>query len=148
MLAGLRNLLSDIRNNGGWPSQVDATGFEVGVNMAATPGEVVYRSELIELIQYEPQTPSRCTRYRCCSARRGSTSTTSWTWRPVRASSSGRSSTGTPCFAISYRNPDASMRDLEFDDYLQQGPLDAVRVVREITGAPRSTPCRCAWVAR
>ena len=43
---------------------------------------------------------------------------------------------GHTCFAISYRNPDASMRDLDFEDYLRQGPLDAVRVVREITGAP------------
>ena len=42
---------------------------------------------------------------------------------------------GHTCFAISYRNPDASMRDLGFEDYLRQGPLDAVRVVREITGA-------------
>jgi polyhydroxyalkanoate synthase len=42
---------------------------------------------------------------------------------------------GHTCFAISYRNPDASMRDLSFDDYLHQGPLDAVRVVKEITGA-------------
>jgi len=43
---------------------------------------------------------------------------------------------GHTCFAISYRNPDASMRDVDFEDYLKQGPLDAVRVVREITGAP------------
>ena len=43
---------------------------------------------------------------------------------------------GHTCFAISYRNPDATMRDLSFEDYLRQGPLDAVRVVREITGAP------------
>ena len=42
---------------------------------------------------------------------------------------------GHTCFAISYRNPDASMRDLGFEDYLMQGPLDAVRVVQEITGA-------------
>jgi polyhydroxyalkanoate synthase subunit PhaC len=42
---------------------------------------------------------------------------------------------GHTCFAISYRNPDASMRDLGFEDYLKQGPLDALRVVREITGA-------------
>jgi polyhydroxyalkanoate synthase len=43
---------------------------------------------------------------------------------------------GHTCFAISYRNPDATMRDLQFQDYLRQGVLDAVRVVREITGAP------------
>ena len=44
---------------------------------------------------------------------------------------------GHTCFAISYRNPDASMRDLTLEDYLRRGLLDALRVVREITGAPR-----------
>jgi polyhydroxyalkanoate synthase len=44
---------------------------------------------------------------------------------------------GHTCFAISYRNPDSSLRNLGFEDYLRQGPLDAVRVVREITGAPQ-----------
>src|SRR5471030_2839846 len=57
VVRGAMNMVGDVRNNGGWPSQVDATGFEVGVNMAATSGSVVYRSDLIELIQYSPQTP-------------------------------------------------------------------------------------------
>ena len=56
LVRGLRNMVDDLRHNGGWPSQVDKSGFEVGVNMAATPGSVVYRSNLIELIQYSPQT--------------------------------------------------------------------------------------------
>ena len=56
LVRGARNFWDDLRNNGGWPSQVDTTGYEVGVNMAATPGSVIYRNDLIELIQYEPQT--------------------------------------------------------------------------------------------
>jgi polyhydroxyalkanoate synthase len=131
---GLRNFVSDLRHNGGWPSQVDSEGFEVGVNMAATPGMVVYRSELIELIQYAPQgkrvhsvpllfCPPWINKYYIMDLAPGK-SLIEWAVQH-----------GHTCFAISYRNPDASMRDLGFDDYLKQGPLDAVRVVREITGA-------------
>jgi polyhydroxyalkanoate synthase len=42
---GLNNWVHDLRHNGGWPSQVDTSGFEVGVNMAATAGSVVYRED-------------------------------------------------------------------------------------------------------
>jgi polyhydroxyalkanoate synthase len=135
LVRGAKNMLNDVRNNGGWPSQVDATGFEVGVNMAATPGAVVYRSDLIELIQYEPQVktvhavpllfcPPWINKYYIMDLAPGK-SLIEWAV-----------SHGHTCFAISYRNPDASMRDVDFEDYLRQGPLDAVRVVREITGAP------------
>ncbi len=135
LVRGARNMLGDIRHNGGWPSQVDPTGFEVGVNMAATPGQVVYRSELIELIQYEPQgkqvhtvpllfCPPWINKYYIMDL------------APEKSLIEWAVQHGHTCFAISYRNPDASMRDLGFEDYLKQGPLDAVRVVREITGAP------------
>ena len=134
VVRGARNFLNDLRHNGGWPSQVDGTGFEVGVNMAATPGSVVYRSELIELIQYEPQgkqvhsvpllfCPPWINKYYIMDLAPGK-SLIEWAVQH-----------GHTCFAISYRNPDASMRDLGFEDYLKQGPLDALRVVREITGA-------------
>jgi len=132
---GARNMISDIRHNGGWPSQVDGSGFEVGTNMAATPGSVVYRSDLIEVIQYEPQgkrvhevpllfCPPWINKYYIMDLAPGK-SLIEWAIQH-----------GHTCFAISYRNPDASMRDLGFEDYLRKGPLDAVRVVREITGAP------------
>ena len=134
VVRGAKNMLGDLRHNGGWPSQVDNTGFEVGVNMAATPGSVVYRSDLIELIQYEPQVksvhsvpllfcPPWINKYYIMDLAPGK-SLIEWAVQH-----------GHTCFAISYRNPDASMRDLEFEDYLKQGPLEAVRVVREITGA-------------
>jgi polyhydroxyalkanoate synthase len=134
VVKGAKNMLGDLCHNSGWPSQVDSTGFEVGVNMAATPGSVVYRSDLIELIQYEPQVkrvhtvpllfcPPWINKYYIMDLAPGKSLIE---WAVQR---------GHTCFAISYRNPDASMRDIEFEDYLKQGPLDAVRVVREITGA-------------
>ena len=135
VVSGARNLLSDLVHNGGWPSQVDATGFEVGVNMAATPGAVVYRSDLIELIQYEAQgekvhavpllfCPPWINKYYIMDL------------APGRSLIEWAVQHGHTVFAISYRNPDSTMREVNFDDYLYQGPLDAIRVVREITGAP------------
>jgi polyhydroxyalkanoate synthase len=134
LVRGALNMLDDLRHNGGWPSQVDRTGFEVGVNMAATPGSVVYRSDLIELIQYEPQVkqvhevpllfcPPWVNKYYIMDLAPGK-SLIEWAVQH-----------GHTVFTISYRNPDASMRDVGFEDYLSQGPMDAVRVVREITGA-------------
>jgi len=131
---GARNMLNDILHNGGWPSQVDSSGFEVGVNMAATPGAVVYRTDLIELLQYKPVgkqvhtvpllfCPPWINKYYIMDL------------APGRSLIEWAVQHGHTCFAISYRNPDASMRNLGFEDYLFQGLLDAVRVVREITGA-------------
>ncbi|MCB0994222.1 MAG: alpha/beta fold hydrolase [Acidimicrobiales bacterium] len=136
VVSGVRNLIGDIRHNGGWPSQVDASPFEVGVNMAASPGKVVYRSDLIELIQYEPATrrvyetpllfcPPWINKYYIMDLAPGKSLIE---WAVAH---------GHTCFAISYRNPDESMRNTGFEDYLRQGPLDAVRVVRDITGAEK-----------
>jgi len=134
VFTGAKNMLDDLLHNGGWPSQVDSAEFEVGRNMAATPGSVVYRSDLIELIQYEPVgkqvhsvpllfCPPWINKYYIMDL------------APGRSLIEWAVQHGHTCFAISYRNPDASMRDLSFEDYLHQGPLDAVRVVKEITGA-------------
>ena len=53
-----RNFVSDVRHNGGLPSQVDRSEFVVGKDVAVTPGAVVYRNEVLELLQYRPQTTS------------------------------------------------------------------------------------------
>ena len=54
--AGLLNMVDDLQHNSGRPRQVDASPFEVGRNLACTPAKVVYRNELIEVLQYLPQT--------------------------------------------------------------------------------------------
>jgi polyhydroxyalkanoate synthase len=132
---GARNFVQDVRHNGGWPSQVDTSPFTVGRNMAMTPGRVVYRSELIELIQYEPQTPKvYAVPLLFCPP---------WINKyyimdlaPGRSLIEWAVAHGHTCFAISYRNPCPEMQARSFDDYLLEGPIEALRVVRTITDSP------------
>ena len=132
VVKGAANMLHDLRHNDGWPSKVDDSGFEPGLNMALTPGKVVYRSDLIEVMQYEPQTeqtyeipmlfcPPWINKYYIMDL------------APQKSLIEWAVQHGHTCFTISYRNPDGSMRDTGFEDYLRQGPLDALRVVQEIT---------------
>jgi len=133
---GMRYTLNDIRQRRGFPSQVDASGFKLGDNLAATAGSVIYRNELIELIQYKPQTdqvrevpvlfsPPWINKYYIMDLAPGR-SLAEWAIRQGR--------TG---FMVSYRNPDESMRDLTMDDYLTEGVLAALDVVTAITKADR-----------
>src|SRR4029077_313 len=61
-ISGLENLTRDLARNGGLPAQVDNTKFAVGKNLATTPGAVVYRSPVLELIQYRPMSNEVSTR--------------------------------------------------------------------------------------
>ncbi|VAV97197.1 Polyhydroxyalkanoic acid synthase, partial [hydrothermal vent metagenome] len=56
LIRGLKNAYSDLTTNGGMPSQVDKRPFEVGKNLATTKGAVIFKNELLELIQYTPTT--------------------------------------------------------------------------------------------
>ena len=135
VLEGARNLLDDLAHNGGRPRQVDTAPFELGRNLAATPGQVVYRNDLMELIQYAPQSkrvrsvpllasPPWINKYYVMDLAPGR-SFIEWAVQHQRA-----------VFAISYRNPDASMRGVTLDDYLIQGPRTALDVISDITGSP------------
>jgi len=136
LAAGTANFLYDVRTNGGRPRQVDMRPFKIGENLAATPGQVVFRNDLMELIQYAPQTakvhsvpvlasPPWINKYYIMDLAPGR-SFLEWAVQHERT-----------VFAISYRNPDASMSGVTLDDYLIHGPRAALDVISDITGAPK-----------
>ena len=127
---GMRNLMNDIRE--GRLNMVEASAFAPGRNLALTPGKVVHRNRLIELIQYEPQTPSVhktpllilppwINKYYIMDM------------QPKNSMVAFLVSQGFTVFMVSWKNPDASMEDTSIEDYVNLGPLQASNVVREIT---------------
>jgi polyhydroxyalkanoate synthase len=129
---GVRNLLHDIKQ--GKLSMVDTQAFAPGRNLALTPGKVVYRNKLIELIQYLPSTeavyqvplmiiPPWINKYYIMDM------------QPKNSMVGYLVKQGFTVFMLSWRNPDASMEDTTIDDYMDLGPLTASDVVREITGS-------------
>ena len=130
---GLRHLVHDVRHNGGLPTQVDTRPFTVGENMACTPGSVVHRTELFELIQYTPTTqkvrsrpmvvvPPQVNKYYFLDL------------APGRSFVEHGVAQGLQMFMISWRNPTPEQRDWSIDTYLK-GLLEVVEVVRSITGS-------------
>ena len=136
LVAGAGHFVDDMLHNDGRPRQVDSRPFRVGENLAATPGQVVFRNDLMELIQYAPQTPKV----------RAVPVLASPPWinkyyvmdlAPNRSFLEWAVQHERTVFAISYRNPDASMGGITLDDYLIHGPREALDVITEITGAPK-----------
>jgi len=134
VVAGARNCLDDLRHNGGRPRMVDTSSFRLGENMAATPSKVVFRNDLMELLQYLPQTdevhavpllasPPWINKYYVMDLAPGR-SLIEWAVRHGRT-----------VFTISYRNPDASMSGVTMDDYSTHGTHAALDAVSEITGS-------------
>ena len=134
LLKGAATFVDDMINNDGRPRQVDSSGFTLGENLAATPGKIVYRNELMELIQYAPQTDQVHAAPLLCSP--------PWINKyyvmdlaPKRSFIEWAVQHGRTVFSISYRNPDASMSGVTLDDYLVHGPQTALDVVQDITGS-------------
>jgi polyhydroxyalkanoate synthase len=136
LLKGLRNFIDDALHNDGMPRQFDQDAYAVGRNLGVTPGKVVYRNDLMELIQYEPQaattyeipllvSPPWINKYYLMDL------------APGRSFIEWAVQHGHTTFAISYRNPDQSMRDVSLDDYLIHGPAPALDVIQDITGQPK-----------
>ena len=134
---GLRNALSDLVRNGGMPSQVDRSAFTVGEDLGITPGAVVHRDEVVEVIQYSPSTstvrsrplvivPPPIGRFYFLDL------------RPGRSLVEYAVSRGLQVFMISWRNPTREQSEWGLDEYAQ-GVVTAVDVAREVTGSPDVT---------
>jgi polyhydroxyalkanoate synthase len=113
--------------------QSDSSKFELGVNMAATPGKVIFRNELIELIQYAPATEA--------VYRRPLLIVPPWINKFYILDLNHEKSfvrymveQGLTVFLISWVNPDGSLRDKSFEDYMREGILAARDVIEDVTG--------------
>jgi polyhydroxyalkanoate synthase subunit PhaC len=130
---GLKNYFDDLIRNRGMPSMVDTSAFKVGENLAVTPGAVVLRNELLELIQYTPTTatvrkrpllitPPQINKYYALDL------------SPDKSMVRFLIESGIQTFAISWRNPTAAHRDWGLDTYVAAVD-EAVDAAREISGS-------------
>jgi polyhydroxyalkanoate synthase subunit PhaC len=134
LLKGLRNFADDLLHNGGMPSQVDKRPFKVGENIGASPGAVVYRHELCELIQYTPSTrqvyerplllvPPQINKYYIMDL------------APKRSLTEYTVGRGIQFFTISWRNPGPEFRDRGLAEYIT-AIKEIIGVISNITGSP------------
>lgn len=118
LVDGARNLIEDMVNNDGLPSMVDTSKFEVGKNLGISEGQVVYREEHLELIQYTPKTekvfkrpifiiPPQINKFYV------------WDLAPKRSVIEYLLSKGHQIFIVSWRNPTAANADWGMDSYIQ-----------------------------
>ena len=135
LVKGLENLVRDIEANNGdlLVTLADKEAFRVGTNIATTPGAVVYRNRMLELIQYTPTTPSVhqtpllifppwINKFYILDL------------KPQNSLIKWIVDQGFTLFVVSWVNPDASYRDVGMDDYIREGYMQAMAEVRRITG--------------
>jgi len=129
---GVQNLLHDIQQ--GHVSMTDESLFEVGRNVATTEGQVVYENEFFQLIEYKPLTakvyerpflliPPCINKFYILDL------------QPTNSFIRYAVSQGQRTFVVSWRNPDASLAQTTWDDYIEDVAIRAIDVVREISGA-------------
>jgi polyhydroxyalkanoate synthase len=135
LVRGLANLLADIEKGGGELriSMTDERAFQLGRNVATSPGKVVFQTELMQLIQYQPATgqvyrrplviiPPWINKYYILDLRENNSFIR---WAVQR---------GHTVFVLSWVNPDARLAQKGFDDYMFEGPLAALDAIAKATG--------------
>ncbi len=138
LISGLENLVRDLEANKGdlVVTLSDSSAFEVGGNLATTPGEVVYRNHMFELIQYAPSTdqvhatplvlfPPWINRFYVLDL------------KPQNSLIKWIVDQGYTLFVVSWANPDASYADISMTDYVEDGYLRAIEEVKAICDVPK-----------
>jgi len=134
LVKGLKHLVHDIRHNNLMPSQVDAAPFKVGENVATTPGQVVHRDAMFELLQFAPTTPQVHQRPLVMSPPQVN-KYYAVDLSPDKSLIKWAVDSGVQMFVVSWRNPTVEQRHWSLEDYAMA--LDrAVDVARQITGSP------------
>jgi poly[(R)-3-hydroxyalkanoate] polymerase subunit PhaC len=132
---GMHMLAEDIQAGGGDLKirQSDSSQFEVGRNLAASPGQVIYENELMQLIQYAPSTPN--------VLKRPLLIVPPWINKfyvldltPEKSFIKWSVDQGLTVFVISWVNPDERLAAKDFEDYMRQGPLAALDAIEQATG--------------
>jgi polyhydroxyalkanoate synthase len=131
---GMQMLAEDIEAGGGDLKirQSDASSFEVGRNLAVSPGKVIFENELMQLIQYSPSTPT--------VLKRPLLIVPPWINKfyvldltPEKSFIKWCVDQGLTVFVISWINPDARQATMGFEDYMHLGPLAALDVIEQVT---------------
>jgi polyhydroxyalkanoate synthase len=138
LVAGMENLASDLAQSGSMLkiSQTDTTAFEVGRNLATTPGKVVFQNEIIQLIQYSPTTaevheipfvivPPWINKFYILDL------------GPQKSFIKSAVDQGFTVFVVSWVNPDASLGHKTFEDYMHEGVLAATEAAKKECGTKR-----------
>jgi polyhydroxyalkanoate synthase len=134
LMNGWRNMLDDLQ--AGNVRMTDPSGFKVGDNLATTPGAVIFRNRLLEVIHYAPTQPQ--------VHAEPVVIITPWINKfyildlnPKKSMIRYLLDQGLDVYITSWKNPDAAMRDVRFDDYLTEGIGAIVQVAREFSGADK-----------
>ncbi|MBI5319419.1 class I poly(R)-hydroxyalkanoic acid synthase [Bradyrhizobium sp.] len=135
LVRGMKMLAEDIETGRGTLRirQSDPANLEVGVNMATTPGKVIYQNDLMQLIQYSPSTetvlrtpllivPPWINKFYILDL------------RPEKSYIKWCVDQGITVFVISWVNPDKELGKKTWADYMKEGPLAAIDVIEKVTG--------------
>ncbi|WP_420143300.1 PHA/PHB synthase family protein [Sphingobium sp.] len=129
LVKGLKHMLADMEK--GQLTHTDGTGFELGRNIASTPGKVIHEAPLYQLIHYAPSTetvletpliifPPWINRFYILDL------------SPEKSFVKWAVDQGISVFLVSWKSADASMKDMVWDDYILRGQIDAIDTVRDL----------------